>query len=81
MDKTQQTGKNRHKKPMPSNAKLQKESTEKGAYYFLDLDDCRLLLNAMKQYKPTKEEEQLYEIWLEMFDEELWSEEGANDEE
>jgi hypothetical protein len=34
---------------------------------FLEKEDVRLIYNALKAYKPSPKEEQLYEIWLEEF--------------
>jgi hypothetical protein len=45
------------------------EEDEGGVY--LEKEDVRLIYNALKEYKPTKEEEMLYEIWLEEFEEML----------
>ena len=65
---------------MPHKSKLQKEVAEDGTTYFMfGLDDCKLFFNALKQYKPTEEEEQLYEIWLESFDEEIFVQEGSSE--
>jgi hypothetical protein len=68
---------------MANNTKPQKEPAEDGGsafQYDFDLDDIRILLNALKQYKPTKDEEQVYEILLEDFEEEMWVDEHKDDE-
>jgi len=47
---------------------------------FLDKADIQIIYNALKQYKPTPEEAQSYELLLETFDEEIWEDEHKDDE-
>jgi hypothetical protein len=49
--------------------------------FFMDMADIKIMYNALKQYTPTEKEEQLYELLLETFDEEIWIDEHKNDEE
>ncbi len=52
---------------MPDESEM--EENEGGM--FLEKEDVRLIYNALKHYKPTEEEKQLHEIWLEEFEEML----------
>ena len=45
------------------------EDDESGMYF--EKEDVQLIYNALKNYKPTKDEQALYETWLEMFEEML----------
>jgi hypothetical protein len=63
-----------------SRSKREKKVAKDGTSYFLlTLDDCHLLFNALKQYKPSSEEQQLYDLWLESFDEEIFVHEGSSE--
>ena len=44
------------------------EADEDEGGVFMEKEDIQLIYNALKQYKPTAQEEQLHEIWLEEFD-------------
>jgi hypothetical protein len=47
----------------------EEEDDESGMYF--EKEDVQLIYNALKNYKPTKDEQALYETWLEMFEEML----------
>ncbi len=42
--------------------------------FFVTLDDLKIMYHALKEYRPSEDEEQLYELLLESFEEELWTE-------
>jgi hypothetical protein len=44
------------------------EDEDEGSMYF-EKEDVLLIYNALKNYKPTEDEQALYETWLEMFEE------------
>jgi hypothetical protein len=46
------------------------EEEDEGGMHF-EKEDVQLIYNALKNYKPTEDEQALYETWLEMFEEML----------
>jgi hypothetical protein len=46
------------------------EEEDEGGMHF-EKENVQLIYNALKNYKPTEDEQALYETWLEMFEEML----------
>jgi len=84
-----QLKKNKHYKTIQSRTKPAKseyriilESTdgEEEGGIFMDMADMQIIYKALKQYKPTQAEAQLYDLLLETFEEEIWIDEHGDDE-